>query len=261
VDKIGYSLFGLPWNAQKKVAVLGIAYDSTSELAKGAINFPASVRLASYGTEWDEEFDASDLGDILPSVSPEKMVEETKEFLDGLWGKGFRKFFVMGGNHSVTIPVVEFLAEKGLRNYVQFDAHADFRQEWSGTKFSFACTLKRAGEVAKCSLIGVRSVAEEEKDVFDKVEVLTGKDFDLAKAKKIVGKADYVSIDMDVFDIPFVTNPEPVYALRLEQVLESLNGKKMGIDIVEGVPQKLFGDYVGAMGAGIARKALSLLRD
>jgi agmatinase len=248
VDTISYSLFGLPWNAQKKTAVLGVAYDSTSELAKGAMGFPASVRLASYGTEWDEDFDVADLGDILPSVSPEKMVEETKEFLDGLWGKGFRKFFIMGGNHSITI-------------HVQFDAHADFRQEWSGTKFSFACTLRRASEVAKCSLIGVRSVAEEEKDVFDKVEVLNGKDFDIARARKIVGKADYVSVDMDVFDIPFVTNPEPVYALRLEQVLESLNGKKMGIDIVEGVPQKIFGDYVGAMGAGIARKALSLLRD
>jgi len=82
----------------------------------------------------------------------------------------------------------------------------------------------------------------------------------LSRAKKIVEKADYVSIDMDVFDTPWVTNPEPAYALRLEQVLETLKGKKQGFDVVEGVPEKILGDRIGVMGAQIAKRALGLLK-
>lgn len=260
VDKIKYSLFGIPWEGESKTAVLGVIYDATSELKKGSASFPAAIRLASYGIEWDENFDAIDCADILPQTNPEKMFEGVKNYLADLWQEGFRHFLVLGGNHSITIPVVQFLSENKLKRYVQFDAHADFRNEFLGSKNNFACSLRRASEVAECSLIGVRSIAEEEKDIFDKVEVIMGKDFDLNKAKKIVERADYVSIDMDVFDIPWVTNPEPSYGLRLEQVLGSLSGKKIGCDIVEGVPEKIFGDRVGSMGAILARGALGLLK-
>jgi agmatinase len=261
VDKINYSLFGIPWkDATAKVAVFGVAYDSSSELTKGALAFPAATRLASYGVEWDHNFDATDFGDLLPPHEVEKMSSGVKEFLDDLWHKGFRKFFVMGGNHSITIPVAEFLAEKGLKKYVHFDAHADFRDEWTDTKKSFACVLRRVREVVSdVSLIGVRSVAEEEKDVYDKVHVLEGKDFSVEKAKKMVEAADYISVDMDVFPISEVTNPEPAHGVPFGSFLETLSGKKMGFDIVEGVPQKIYSDFVGTKGALIARQALRLL--
>jgi len=261
VDKINYSLFGIPWNKSAKVAVFGVAYDSSSELAKGSMAFPASVRLASYGVEWDYGFDASDFGDILPPHEADKMNEEVKEFLNDLWARGFRKFFAMGGNHSITIPIVEFLAEKGLKKYVHFDAHADFRSEWTGTKNSFACVLKRVRDVVSdVSLIGVRSVADEEKDVYDQVHVLSGNDFSIDEAKKTVNAADYVSVDMDVFPIAQVTNPEPANGLDFGKFLQTLSGKKIGFDITEGVPQKLYGDFVGTQGALIARRALKLLK-
>ncbi|MBR9690039.1 MAG: hypothetical protein GOV01_04035, partial [Candidatus Altiarchaeota archaeon] len=223
---------------------------------------PASIRLSSQGIEWDVDFDASDFGDLIPSSSPDLMVKDVVEFLDKLWSQGFRKFFVMGGNHSVTIPVVEFLAEKGLKKYVQLDAHADFRQEFTGTKYSYASTLRRVSDVVKdVSLIGVRSIAEEETSVFDSVNIIEGKELEAKKdeVKKIIKQADYVSIDMDVLNIRQVTNPEPLYAMRFEQLIESLSGKKMGVDVVEGVPEKLFGDYAGVHGALIARKAIPLM--
>ncbi|MBR9680643.1 MAG: hypothetical protein GOU98_02345 [Candidatus Altiarchaeota archaeon] len=260
MDKINYSLFGMPWKTKAKVAVFGVAYDANSELAKGSLAFPAAIRLSSYGVEWDQSFDASDFGDILPPHEVDKMHEGVKEFLDDLWGDGFRKFFVMGGNHSVTIPIVEFLAEKGLKKYVHFDAHADFRDEFLETKKSFACVLKRVSEVVSdVSLIGVRSVADEEKDVYDKVEIIKGENFEVNNAKKLVEKADYVSVDMDVFPISQVTNPEPAHGLEFGKFLETLHGKKMGFDVVEGVPEKLYGDFVGTQGALIARRALTLL--
>jgi len=260
MDSIGYSLFNMPWKQKAKVAVFGIAYDATSEMAKGTLAFPAAIRLASYGIEWPA-VDASDFGDILPSIPPKLMVKDVKEFMDDLWSQGFQKFLVLGGNHSITIPVVQFLAEKGLKRYVQFDAHADFRDSWSGTPYSFACTLRRVAEVADISMIGVRSIAGEEEEAFREVNAITGEEAPRRKKEvaKLVGNADYVSIDMDVFDIPHVTNPQPEHALNFTFVLDVLNGQKMGVDIVEGVPEKLYGDYVGTMGAILARKALQIM--
>ena len=258
--EISYSLFGMPWKKKAGTAVFGVAYDATSELLKGAMAFPAAIRLASYGIEWPA-CDASDFGDILPSVPPKLMVREVREFMDDLWAGGFRKFLVLGGNHSVTVPVVQFLAEKGLKRYVQFDAHADFRDEWMGTPYSFACTLRRVSEVADVSLIGVRSVAGEEEEAFKTVNKVTGEEAHRRKQEtaKLVREADYVSIDMDVFDIRQVTNPQPENALDLAFVLDSLSGPKMGVDMVEGIPEKLYGDYVGTVGATLARKALQII--
>ena len=49
-----WSLFGLPREGEGKVAVLGLVYDSTSELGKGTAAFPIAVRLSSHGIEWEE---------------------------------------------------------------------------------------------------------------------------------------------------------------------------------------------------------------
>jgi len=236
------------------VAVFGVAYDATSELAKGTLAFPAAIRLASYGLEWTS-LDASDFADLLPPTSPELMVKGVKDFLEGLWSRGFRHFFVMGGNHSITVPVVEFLAGHGLRRYVQFDAHTDFRDEFLGSKYSFACTLKRVSEVADVALVGVRSGEVEGMKVISGAEALMRK----KEVARLVRKADYVSVDMDVFNIPQVTNPEPHHALTLDYLLDVLRGKKMGVDVVEGVPQRLYGDLAGTYGAIIARKAILLM--
>lgn len=262
MNTIDYSLFGMPWKGKAAVAVFGVAYDATSELAKGALAFPAAIRLASYGLE-QGPLDASDFADVLPPTSPALMVAGVKDFMSELWSQEFRHFFVMGGNHSVTPPVVEFLAEQGLKRYVQFDAHPDFCDEFLGSKYSFACTLKRVSEVADVAVVGVRSMETEGVKALEGMNVIPGKQAARRRTEvaRLVRKADYVSIDMDVFNIPHVTNPEPHNALTLDFVLDVLDGKKMGVDIVEGVPQKLYGDLAGTYGALIARKAIQLMGD
>lgn len=260
MNTIDYSLFGIPWRKKAAVAAFGIAYDATSELAKGTLAFPAAIRLASYGLE-QTPLDASDFADILPPTSPGLMVSGVKDFMHDLWSQDFRHFFVMGGNHSITPPVVEFLVEKGLKRYVQFDAHPDFCDEFLGSKYNFACTLKRVSEVADVAVVGVRSIETKDVKEFEGVNIITGKEAFKRRAEvaRLVRKADYVSIDMDAFNIPHVTNPEPHSALTLDFVLDVLDGKKMGVDVVEGVPQKLYGDLAGTYGAIIARKAIQLM--
>ena len=271
VNTTDWSLFGFPRNASGKIAVLGIAYDSTSYLGKGTAAFPIAVRLASHGIEWEsesgsvQEREAIDFGDLIPSPDSENFVNETKEFMDGIWSQGFRKFLVLGGNHSITIPVIDFLNEKGIvKKYLQFDAHGDAREEDRGTRFSFACTFRRISEILgseNCTIAGVRSIAGDEKDFLTKSNTIFGKSPDLGLLESRVKEADYISVDMDVFEHASVTNPEPYYGLTLSQVLASLSGKKVGFDIVEGIPQQYFGDDTATAGALLARKALFLLGD
>ncbi|MBR9681488.1 MAG: hypothetical protein GOV00_01675 [Candidatus Altiarchaeota archaeon] len=266
-----WSLFGLPRTGKSKTAVLGIVYDSTSHIGKGAAAFPIAIRLATHGIEWEENnqsvhtTNSIDVGDLIPGPDSSVFVKEVTAFLGDLWNEGFRKFLVLGGNHAITIPVIAFLKEKkAVKTYVQFDAHADSRDEDRGTKQSFACTFRRVSEILgaeNCSLVGVRSIAEEETAFIKKSNVLYGEKLDMKKVNEHVKRADYVSIDMDVFEHASVTNPEPHSGMTLSQVLGTLSGKKTGIDIVEGIPQKFFGDDTSTAAALIARKALFLLGD
>ena len=264
-----WSLFGLPRQGKGKTAVFGVAYDSTSFVGKGAAAFPVAVRLNSFGIEWEDgrqsihNFQAVDKGDLVPSPNDKDFSSEVGDFMSNLWSEGFRKFLVLGGNHSVTIPVIEFLKSKNtVKKYVQFDAHADARETDRKTPSSFACTFRRVAEVLgpeNCSLIGIRSVAEEEVEFLEKTNVVYGESLDIKKVNELVKSADYVSVDMDVFEHASVTNPEPHHGMNLSQVLDSLSGTKQGFDIVEGVPRKYFGDATATAAALLARKALFLL--
>ncbi len=257
METFTYSLFGLPWKEARKTAVLGVAYDSTSELAKGAFAFPVAVRLASYTVEWPD-VEASDWGDLLPPSEPEKMRGAVRGALGELWDGGVRRFLVLGGNHSVTVPVVEFLAEQGLKRYVHFDAHDDFRESWLGSRLSFACTLRRVAEVADVALVGVRSFSpgfEADFPVVRAGELSERRE----EVLKMVERADYVSVDMDVLSNQ-VTNPEPHSLMPLEYLLGVLGGRKIGGDIVEGVPRGLFNDPVAVQGALIAGRMLEAMK-
>ena len=272
---MGYSwpLFGLPRAGRAKTAVLGVVYDSSSALGKGTAAFPIAIRLASRGLEWEEptergrvdvsQLDAVDVGDVFPCPNPDFAVTEIEDFLSGLWDEGFRRFLVLGGNHSITIPVVQFLHEKGaVKKYVQFDAHADARDMATGTPHSFACTFRRVAEALgpeNCSLVGVRSVAAEEADFVEGVQVVYGHEMDLARVASLVRAAGYVSVDIDVLEHASVTNPEPHSGMTLGQVLETMGGPKAGFDVVEGVPTRYFGDPTATAAALLARKALVLM--
>lgn len=70
----------------------------------------------------------------------ENIYEATKKVL------ALGKFPVLlGGEHSITYGSLKALKEKyGIFGVVQFDAHADLRNEYSGTKWSHASVMRRA---------------------------------------------------------------------------------------------------------------------
>lgn len=71
----------------------------------------------------------------------------------------------LGGEHSLTLGLLRALEKKhGQFGIVQFDAHADLRDEYEGNPFSHACVMRRAVEELGLPLfqIGVRALCHEE---------------------------------------------------------------------------------------------------
>jgi len=226
--------------------ILGIPYDSTQSFIPGSRFLPNAVREASWNLEsYSIVFDCNldnvkicDAGNINVDGTFDDIVERVEKF--------YRKLealpIAIGGEHTIS-----YACSKNFKSaYVAFDAHFDLRDTFDGNKFNHACTIRRIHEeIEDIVLIGVRSgtplerkFAEENVKVFYALDVLeNGVDW-------VVDNLDYdciyLSLDMDVFDPAFasVSTPEPfgLHPMQFLQFLKKFNGKIVGFDVVEAIP-------------------------
>lgn len=156
---------------------------------------------------------------------------------------------IIGGEHVVTLHSVKAMP-KGVKLIV-FDAHADVKDEYEGSKLSHACWLRRLCESFDCkdiAIVGVRSCDEDEFEFmkssgithFTAKEIRESAENVKQRLQSFVGDSDvYVSVDMDVFDpsvAPAVKYPEPggiLYRDFLALVETMKGGKLVGLDCVE----------------------------
>ncbi len=239
----GYSL------DEADVCFLGIPFDSTA-LAEGNQRFgPVTVREAlktriSYIPEKKSnpfgDLKISDIGDIdwVPG-SFDRTSERVKDTLEDVQDRNSDLFFVfIGGEHSVTLPVVQELKP---RTVVQMDAHLDMAEDYQGNRFAHNTWASGLFDMdIELIQVGCRSYTEDQ-DV--------GKDYnDLDRIKKQIKKADgpfYLSVDMDVFDpsfAPHVGFPEenglsPVEVFEI--IDEVFKGEVVGMDVCEITSKKL----------------------
>jgi agmatinase len=130
---------------------------------------------------------------------------------------------LLGGEHSGSAAAVAALKKRyGQLEVLQFDAHADLRDEYMGTPLNHACVGRRIVEQgAKLIQVGVRSMSEEEDRFLRKTEDVktfyaSEVRYNLAEVTKgVVSSLQgnvYITIDLDVFDpgvMPAVATPEP----------------------------------------------------
>lgn len=86
-----------------------------------------------------------------------------KAVLNGKNGKGIP--VLLGGEHSITFGSLQALKKiYGEFGVIQFDAHADLRDTYEGTRYSHACVMRRATDDLALPLfqLGVRSLSPEE---------------------------------------------------------------------------------------------------
>jgi len=133
------------------------------------------------------------------------------------------KFVTMiGGEHSVSAPVIRAHAEKYSNlSVLQIDAHADLRDTYDGTPHSHASIMARVVKDMQIPAVqvGIRSISVDEARLLDQLPTR------IFWAKDIVGRNDwwdeavdgltenvYLTIDIDGLDPSLVSatgTPEP----------------------------------------------------
>jgi agmatinase len=167
------------------------------------------------------------------------------------------QLIVLGGDHGVTIPILDALDAVGKPvHIVHIDAHLDWREEVGGVRRGYSSPLRRASEsshVTGMTQLGMRTTgsaarAEVEAARSYGSHVYTAMDiirdgWSAALATIPKGAALYITIDadgMDPTEMPAVMAPSPGGFLYREvaPILQSLaeQHEVVGMDVVEVAP-------------------------
>jgi agmatinase len=212
-----------------RVAVLPVPFERTTSYGKGTSGGPAAIVRASQAMElYDEELGGEPYRQgiaTLPPFLPESFAME--EAMAELQAEARRhleagKFLVtLGGEHSLTqAPVAAAREVHGEIGVVQFDAHADLREEFEGTPYSHASVMKRIVDSGVPTLaVGIRSLSAPESVVIREqgLAVIWGHQLDRAAELfppllANLPRKIYLTFDIDYFDpslVPATGTPEP----------------------------------------------------
>lgn len=163
--------------------------------------------------------------------------------------------FTMGGDHSVTFPILRAFEGSRPITVVQFDAHMDYRDEAMGVRYGHGNVLRRVREldwVEKIVAIGIRSLRTRQEDYEasrrDGNTVIPAWDVHAHGVDHFAGALPegrdvYVTFDIDGMDAsiaPGTGTPE-VGGLSYEQARRFLElvctrNRLVGFDLVEVNP-------------------------
>lgn len=213
---------------RSRAVVLPIPFERTTSYIPGTRNGPREILLASAQMElWDDETAtaATDLGIYtlpemeLPFDTMQEALDDIRRVAGDVLDAG--KFLVsLGGEHSVTIPLVEAAAARhpGLA-VLQVDAHADLRDSYMGNRLSHASAMRRVVECAGCTQVAIRSLSQDEARAIPSLSTTMFHDCRMRddprwmdRVVESLGDPVYVTIDCDGFDpaiMPAVGTPEP----------------------------------------------------
>jgi agmatinase len=239
-----------------KVALLGVPYDASSSLQRGAAGAPTLIREALWseaGNTWTEAgLDLKDAGleddgdlwfnDREPGADARSRIEEA---VASILDSG-RRPLLLGGDHSITYPAL-----RGLRRHypglavLHLDAHPDLYQEFQGDPFSHACPFARImeeGLADRLVQIGIRTMTGHQREQAERfgVEVIEMRDWRDGTPLRFDTPV-YLSLDLDALEpglAPGVSHREPG-GLSVRQalgILQSLEAPLAGADLVEFNP-------------------------
>ena len=249
------------------VALIGVPMDLGVTNRSGARFGPRAVRAVERIGPYNHPLavtprarsNAADIGDVplTSRYSLDHSIADVEAFYTRIAAAGVRPISV-GGDHSVTYPILKALGAKRPLGCVHIDAHCDTMGEYEGTKFHHGgpfreAVLAGAIDPERTIQIGIRGPAE----IFwgfsyesgmtvlhiEDVERL-GAESVAQRARQIVGDGPtYVSFDVDGLDPAFAPGtgtPEAggLTPREAQRVLHGLKGLDIvGGDVVEIAPQ------------------------
>ena len=161
-------------DACAEVGILGVPFDGATSYRKGAAFAPEAIRaLTPHVGPLTEEghtlagLRLCDYGNVPADLEWERYFKSVEAWASEALQHEFALF--LGGDHSVTIPLVSALSRSvssGL-GIVHFDAHLDLADEYEGHRWSHACTERRLLELPNVSprdltCVAVRSWMDDE---------------------------------------------------------------------------------------------------
>ena len=249
------------------VALVGVPMDLGVTNRPGARFGPRAVRdierIGPYNHALDivplAECKAADIGDVpmRSRYSLEGCIEDIHAYYDRMKTAKVRPLSV-GGDHSITYPILKALGRDGPVGLVHFDAHCDTGGEFDGSKFHHGGPFRLAVldgvlDPERTIQIGIRGAAEYlwEFSYASGMTVLhiedvarLGVEGVIRKARDVIGDGPtYISFDVDGLDPAFApgTGTPEVGGLtprEAQQMLHGLAGARViGGDVVEVAPQ------------------------
>lgn len=250
------------------VALLGIPYDGGVSYRTGARFGPRAVReQSSLIRTWNpvlkvhpfQRLRVADCGDVdVVPISIERTYAQIERAIDAVVGAGAMPL-VVGGDHSVTLPILRSLARRhGRLSLVHFDAHPDTWDQYFGSRFFHGTPFRRAVEEdlldpRRMIQVGIRGPVYGPEDFafHDEhgIEVVRieavkerGLEWVAGRFGRLRGGPVYCSFDIDAVDpafAPATGTPEvggltSYEAVALVRALAGLN--LVGADVVEVSP-------------------------
>jgi agmatinase len=264
-----------------RIVFAGLADDSQSSFRRGSARAPQCIReaytAASFNSTSESGVDLSravlDAADIAPRNSWEETSAAFREFVFAQVQAG-RIPFLAGGDHAVSVPVIEALAALGAPvHIIQVDAHPDLYLEFDGRRTSHACVAARLLElehVASVTQFGIRTLNAEQKLTteahYTRLNIFHARDLpgELPALPHISDDAlVWFDFDLDGFDpafAPGVSHPVPG-GLTPRQVLNFLQGRDWnlaGMSVVELNPDFDEHDRTAILAARLLHEGMAL---
>ena len=212
-----------------RILVWPVSYEGTVSYGTGTGRGAEAIINASRNMElYDEETDTEVYRLGIHTLAESASVDPPERMMEALLGRARElvatgKFIAMiGGEHSVSAPVIRAHAEKYENlSVLQIDAHADLRDTYDGTPHSHASIMARVTRDLRLPSVqcGIRSISAEEARSLDELPTR------IFWAKDIVGRTDwwgeavsgltenvYLTVDIDGLDPSLVAQtgtPEP----------------------------------------------------
>lgn len=272
------------------VGVLGVPFDSTVSYRPGARFGPEHIRNASrllrpYNPEADKwpflGQQVADLGDVAFNPyditgalgSIEAAVSNALDFAP--------KALILGGDHSISLPVLRVLAKKhGPISVIHFDAHLDTWDTYFDQPYLHGTPFRRASEEGLldkegCTHVGTRGGLYGNTDMLEDSALgfmtirchelhLDGVQTAIERIRaRVQDRPTYLSVDIDVLDpayAPGTGTPEPggMASWQLLHIIRSLSDLNVvGGDIMEVAPAYDHAEITGFAAAHVGYELLS----
>ena len=226
---------------QSDAVILPLPFERTVSYGKGTAAGPrALIEASGYVELYDEELRTEGHSSRIFTAEPcDPQTTDLAEAMDEIRRTARShmeagKFLVsLGGEHSLTFPLAQAAQDvfskgpdgRGV-GVVQFDAHADLRDEYEGTRFSHAAVMRRlVDDLSMPSLaVGIRSLSSPEARLIDERELpviwshdwhqdaLTGSLDRFSEYLERLPEQIYLTFDLDFLDpslLPGTGTPEP----------------------------------------------------